>query len=530
MYHYGMRGVEMNSTKALFYYDIAANAGDWESAGQAGKFHVWSLGMQPTERNLLKAKEYFQIGAPFGLEGCRKQFRDFLTKTAKSRNMKNPGITVCDHPSINGMGLLYLFGIPMTFDVDVEKAKEYFILARDMGNMDASYNLAMLRLGWKQAWKDDESSTTSSNGFTDASELSNVPDFMKAPSLTESDYRVAKQELINAASKGHLQASHRLAMMFHHGVKLPGQQKPTIMPDCAEAMKHYQWILDIASIPWSQRTRLAYTQYMQGNLEGSLRNYLMAAETGHSLSQVNAAFLFERGTCLGLSPDNCRKASLRLWKAAVQSGNAEAAIRVGDFYYYGSSETLPFRWLQPLLFPEKLLLPFLFETFDVLHQWIRVQVFGHAVKVMECPIEENGQCLLPMDRADFTKAAEYYRMASEKHKIPRAHFNMGFMFEWGLGVQQDFYLAKRYYDLAQLSTNNHGEADFVVSLALFSMRLHKMYDEAKLWWGGKVGMPIDEVIPPIEQTQINGNTKHVISLLIVILTLWLFQIRARTVR
>jgi TPR repeat protein len=46
---------------------------------------------------------------------------------------------------------------------------------------------------------------------------------------------------------------------------------------------------------------------------------------------------------------------------------------------------------------------------------------------------------------------------------------LGFLYEWGLGVKQDFPLAKRHYDLA----GNSGEAQLAVQIALLAMNLHE---------------------------------------------------------
>lgn len=64
-------------------------------------------------------------------------------------------------------------------------------------------------------------------------------------------------------------------------------------------------------------------------------------------------------------------------------------------------------------------------------------------------------------------AAKYYRMAAEQHKSARANYNLGFMHEWGLGLTQDFPLAKRYYDLAG------AEASMASSVALWAMNVHQ---------------------------------------------------------
>lgn len=123
MYHYGLRGVKQDMKQALKYYEIAAHANSWEAAGQAGKFHFWGMGLQSHERNLKKSYKYFQIGTPGGLEGCKRRFeRKLALSSKKDSNMGledmidtllEGSVSLCDHPSVNGMGLIHLFGVPM---------------------------------------------------------------------------------------------------------------------------------------------------------------------------------------------------------------------------------------------------------------------------------------------------------------------------------------------------------------------------------------------------------------------------------
>jgi tetratricopeptide (TPR) repeat protein len=57
-------------------------------------------------------------------------------------------------------------------------------------------------------------------------------------------------------------------------------------------------------------------------------------------------------------------------------------------------------------------------------------------------------------KPNFEQALSHYSTAAEGN-LPHsamAMFNLGWMYEHGLGVNRDFYLAKRYYDLA-LATN-----------------------------------------------------------------------------
>lgn len=65
-------------------------------------------------------------------------------------------------------------------------------------------------------------------------------------------------------------------------------------------------------------------------------------------------------------------------------------------------------------------------------------------------------------------AAQYYRKAAEEHNSARANFNLGFMHEWGLGLSQDFPLAKRHNDLAGRDNSNKAAA-----IALYAMNIHQ---------------------------------------------------------
>lgn len=123
MYHYGLRGVKQDMFQALKYYEIAADANGWEAAGQAGKFHFWNMGVDAIDRNVKKAREYFEKGTPGGIEGCKRRFERKLALNSKRTsnmgieeiidNLLEGSVNVCDHPCVNGMGLINLFGVPM---------------------------------------------------------------------------------------------------------------------------------------------------------------------------------------------------------------------------------------------------------------------------------------------------------------------------------------------------------------------------------------------------------------------------------
>jgi TPR repeat protein len=133
MYHYGLRGVKQDMKIALKYYEICADMHSWECAGQAGKFYMYGMGLEDDERDFKKALRYFKKGMPGGISNCEERFisKNLNTRGSKGDDNNNDldgddddiaeellsewiheKIYQCDHPSVNGMGMLYLLGVP----------------------------------------------------------------------------------------------------------------------------------------------------------------------------------------------------------------------------------------------------------------------------------------------------------------------------------------------------------------------------------------------------------------------------------
>jgi SEL1 protein len=532
-YHTGSRGAPQNLTLALYYYEKAAYKGHWEAAGQAGTLYLWGIGTQP---NALTAHKMFQRGAPGGWSECHDRLQRKIRIEKQQQKNKKKGqyipvlddVFLCDNASLNGMGLLRLLGIPMVVSVDTKIAEQFFSLARSQGSFDAAYNLAMMKLGWKTHFKNlvdlhDDGKTEHRSGdalFSEASQIEQA-----SPSAVE--YNKILTDLATAANNKHIRAHHRLGMMYESGVSILStskhadhsqfQQQQVVQQDCAKAAKHYKWIIYNVSPGINNRMRRAYKQYMAGEINHSLRNYLAVSETGNMIAQENAAFLLERGECLGLSKSDCAKASVRLWKAAAAQGSAEASLRVGDFYYYGrfhdeSGKLLisqrPFGWLQYILFPEEYILPQLWKWVShssqksVLSSIVEPRALMKNIEQMKkysglhaikgtCTTDGKGETceviasvsdLDVHSENDLASAAHFYRLASITGNS-RAHYNMGFMHEWGLGVKQDFPLAKRHYDLAiTMSSGLQREAVVPVKLALLALEAHQYLLKYKMSW------------------------------------------------
>jgi TPR repeat protein len=319
-------------------------------------------------------------------------------------------------------------------------------------------------------------------------------------------YFEATALLTKSAQMGHMQANHRLGMIYSKGYRIGGGEITNIKPECKKALKIFRDMTTVMGTTVTKRMRAAYKQYMAGDYESSVRNYLAAAETGSISAQVNAAFLLEEGHCLGMSHLQCMKASVRLWRAAARMGHEEACIRVGDFYFYGRLREdidfddknsivaqrdiefglSPLPWIRYILYPEDVI-PKVRKGAISFIRWLLEDRKSKNTGV--CTADEGGEagtCVNPdapaakkheifsnEQKEHFKIAAKYYRRASKELLSARANFNLGFMHEWGLGLSQDFPLAKRYYDMASEEDESGGDGVLANQIALVFMNIHE---------------------------------------------------------
>jgi SEL1 protein len=78
-----------------------------------------------------------------------------------------------------------------------------------------------------------------------------------------------------------------------------------------------------------------------------------------------------------------------------------------------------------------------------------------------------------VDSPDPVKAAACYQTAVESMSA-MGMWNLGWCHENGVGVEQDFHLAKRYYDMAAIA---NAEAALPVALSLIKLRLRSFYNK-----------------------------------------------------
>lgn len=241
--------------------------------------------------------------------------------------------------------------------------------------------------------------------------------------LDQGDVPTATKYFELAAHWGWMEAFYYLAEMSNNGV---GRQR-----HCGMAASYYKMVAERAEAIHSSFIE-ANVAYKYGDKERALVASMMAAEQGYENAQANVAYLLDEQRSL-LPVDsvisygtNARRpqppssllknATLALiyWTRSAKQANIDSLIKMGDYYLTGTG-------------------------------------------IM----------------ADAEKASTCYHTAAEAHHSAQAYWNLGWMHENGVAVEQDFHMAKRYYDLA-LEINS--EAYLPVKLSLIKLRLRSYWN------------------------------------------------------
>ncbi|KAF7117081.1 hypothetical protein CNMCM5793_005765 [Aspergillus hiratsukae] len=237
--------------------------------------------------------------------------------------------------------------------------------------------------------------------------------------LDQGDVATATRYFELAARWGSMEAFYYLAELSNNGV---GRQR-----HCGMAASYYKMVAERAEAIHSSFAE-ANAAYENGDKEAALIPAMMAAEQGYESAQSNVAFLLdEQRSVLSLDsilpglkkprPSLLRNAALALiyWTRSAKQANIDSLIKMGDYYLIGTG-------------------------------------IG----------------------ADPEKASTCYHTAAEAHYSAQAYWNLGWMHENGVAVDQDFHMAKRYYDLA-LEAN--AEAYLPVKLSLIKLRIRSNWNK-----------------------------------------------------
>lgn len=485
---YGLWGFPLDDAAATTHYYFAALGGDVGAAMALGHKHLLGVG---SPKNCETAVRYYEVAANRAVElreanASLPAIHDMphrrlktLHETQHKKNIPTDAAIVDyyqfsadkgDPEATINLATLYFYGA-RGLEQDLPRAAQLFHKAYELGASGGAYHLGHLYshgIGVGQnndtAFKylqeaANEGNTAAQNelaymylhGKGTARDLDRAVTLFKAAAKQGSmeafynlgvlhmqgggsgkvlgkdpEYEVAHGYFQVAAHQGHTVSSHKLGHMSLHGI---GTAK-----SCKSAVESFKMVAERGD--WDRQLSQAYKEFRNKDYEASFMKYAVMAQQGYEVAQHNAAYLLDYGflapSVFSPSPtlelesdEEAATVAVMLYKLAALQGNVDANLKIGDYYYYGKG--------------------------------------GHAV--------------------DLTKASAHYSLASKRSNA-QAMFNLGIMYEHGIGVQQDFFLAKRFYDRSRVA---HADAHVPVTLALWKMRWHMTLLSWKHWWDKLVG-------------------------------------------
>lgn len=315
------------------------------------------------------------------------------------------------------LGHVYLRGedVPQDFD----KALMWFNRSKESGDPMALHYLGLMHLEGLGVPKD---AVQAASYFKAAADKDHplAETQLGIMFLDQGDIPTASQYLELAARYGGISSFYYLAEISDWGL---GRER-----QCGVAAAYYKVVAEKVEGLHSAFAE-ANEAYEHGDYETALVASMMAAEQGYESAQANVAYLLDEqrsllplnrlGRILGKSerPSILHNAALALvyWTRSSRQANTDSLLKMGDYYLKGLG-TEP----------------------------------------------------------SISKALACYQSAAEGHRSAQALWNLGWMHENGNGVDQDFHMAKRYYDLA-LETSD--EAYLPVKLSLFKLRIRSFWNK-----------------------------------------------------
>lgn len=301
----------------------------------------------------------------------------------------------------------------------------------------------------------------------------------------------------DASSKGYI-------LGYYHLGKLYSKESPGVVNNCKKAILYTKMFVEKAHF---HDTDLSYAldDLKMKRSYSLLMRYLMASERGYLLMQVNSAYMLDfQGVAL-YQDYNRYEQALALYLRSANQGHVDSRVRAGDLYFYGLGVSKP-------------------GVENTVPSSPIVTISNAITKYMY-----PGEKLNP----DYDSALKHYSMAAEGEfaQSSIAMYNLGYIYEYGFGVERDYNLAKRWYDRS-LSTNPG--AFLPVQITSFLLHLKWVFDD---FFKGLVSLyetgvyqndvhieefPIpDEAIEPKEES--SGNLQILITALLFFVVLIVYR-------
>ncbi|KAJ3178057.1 ERAD-associated protein [Geranomyces variabilis] len=445
------QGGALSTEDMLQYYRLQADAGDAMSQLLVGQ--LFYLGSYNVKRNYYRALEYFRRAA--------SQYPD---RAALEGEEVSQGVKQTATAAAQAM---YYLGLMHWRGEGVEASEETAARWFERGRAESAaclYSLAIMAL--------DGPKKNPGLGLQLLKQAAtrDPPSPEAQARLGEYHLALGAQEIPNAMKwfnaawrRGNIVASYHLGNMYLSGAGMGS-------PNCHFAVTLFKSVAEKGD--WHAPVVHAAQDLMRaGDVEGAFLHYLLAAEQGYEVAQTNAAWMLDRGIyklrksnlldrSQHSSGDDQHETALYLWNRAANQGNVDARVKMGDYHFYGlgtgsgtTTTTTTTTTAGGAGAEEK----------KAEGSEKPATTAGDGAKAVEAKQLAVG---------DPARAAVYYLVAAESEYSSIAMWNVGWMYEVGVGLEQDYHLAKRFYDRC-LELNP--EAYLPVHLALAKLRIKMLW-------------------------------------------------------
>jgi SEL1 protein len=422
-----------NFEDVLEYLDLMSRKGDLKATFKLGKMYY--DGTRGGKRDLRLARQYF-------LEVARtvwpRKGPPRLDVTASTEKLASKAAGFLGRMFLRGEGIVQ----------DFEKAERWFKRGVRNGDALSQYSMGIMYLNGLIPSSPTPDPYRASEFFIPAADqdLASAQVRLGVLWLDQGDTQTALKYFDHAARNGHIEAYYYLAELSYQGI---GRDQ-----SCQVAAAFYKIVAEKAEIILAS-FKEADEAFSSGDLETALIDYLLAAEQGFEAAQANVAYILDAAV------PKFRNLLLTIGSSSSSPASVERQIRnIAPDY--------------PAL---------------ALIQWTRSakqQNIDSLLKAGDYYLASLGTPKTHPRQSNAEKAAACYQAASESMHSAQAYWNLGWMYENGVGMGQDFYLAKRFYDLA-LETNQ--ESYLPVKLALGKLRARSAWNRVV---GGKGVRSIEE--------------------------------------
>jgi SEL1 protein len=425
------------------WLNVESKKGDKKATLNLGKIHY--EGVKSKAPDYPKAKTYFlQVARQLWTASGRKK-SDFTANDEKLAAR-----------AAGYIGRMYLRGEGVSQDYSL--ARLWLGRGEEHGDAFAQHHLALMHLnglGGEKAFK------LAASLFTKAADQDYSPSQVRMAILflDQGDPTTAHDYLQLAARHGNAEALYYIAEMTMAGMSTSLFTPNIQEQSCERATQLFKSVAEKAEGVISS-LKEADDAYKSRDYELALIDNMLAAEQGFEVAQTNAAYIMDKlqrreriesdvlrnvwsylskwvpkTFTLPISP----YLALIYWTRAAKQMNVDALVKMGDYYLAGITTTSP------------------------------------AAPSSSPSISITASSLWTNMTPDAEKAAACYQAAADTHQSGQALWNLGWMHENGIGpMEQDFHLAKRFYDLA---LEMSGEAYLPVKLALLKLRVRSWWNE-----------------------------------------------------